>query len=276
MWTTSIQFLHTPTSALSSSSSSGGGGGGGTNLLATGTAYKQVQIYDIRTSASSSSATTSTRRPVLYTPEHLLSHRITSVCQLSDGNTLAIGDSIGDVHLLDMRKMHSGKSYTSTSNKRKSKEEMSLGRLVGPGGTIKQLCIHPTLPYIACVGLDRKLWTWDVTKRKMMDCIYLKQRLNCFLFCEDESWNNENDNDDGSDGENEKYDYDIDGEGGMENEEDEVEDYVNSDDDNSNDDDNDDEGGEKSKRGSSGSSEETESESDDEEETIPSTKRQKK
>ena len=195
MWTTSIQFLHTPTSALSSSSS--GGGGGGTNLLATGTAYKQVQIYDIRTSASSS-ATTGTRRPVLYTPEHLLSHRITSVCQLSDGNTLAIGDSIGDVHLLDMRKMHSGKSYTSTSNKRKSKEEISLGRLVGPGGSIKQLCIHPTLPYIACVGLDRKLWTWDVTKRKMMDCIYLKQRLNCFLFCEDESWNNENDNDDGS------------------------------------------------------------------------------
>ena len=244
--------------------------------MATGTAYKQVQIYDIRTSASSS-ATTSTRRPVLYTPEHLLSHRITSVCQLSDGNTLAIGDSIGDVHLLDMRKMHSGKSYTSTSNKRKAKEEISLGRLVGPGGSIKQLCIHPTLPYIACVGLDRKLWTWDVNKRKMMDCIYLKQRLNCFLFCEDESWNNENDNDDGSDGENEKYDYDIDGEGGMENEEDEVEDYVNSDDDNSNDDD--DMGGEKSKRGSSGSSEETESESDDEEEedeTIPSTKRQKK
>ena len=273
MWTTSIQFLHTPTSALSSSSSSGGGGCG-TNLLATGTAYKQVQIYDIRTSASSS-ATTSTRRPVLYTPKHLLSHRITSVCQLSDGNTLAIGDSIGDVHLLDMRKMHSGKSYTSTSNKRKAKEEISLGRLVGPGGSIKQLCIHPTLPYIACVGLDRKLWTWDVNKRKMMDCIYLKQRLNCFLFCEDESWNN--DNDDGSDGENEKYDYDIDGEGGMENEEDEVEDYVNSDDDNSNDDDDDDdEGGKKSKRGSSGSSEETESESDDEEETIPSTKRQKK
>src|SRR5210317_926786 len=119
MWTTSIQFLHTPTSALSSSSSSGGGGGGGTNLLATGTAYKQVQIYDIRTSASSS-ANSSTRRPVLYTPEHLLSHRITSVCQLSNGNTLAIGDSIGDVHLLDMRKMHSGKSYTSTSNKRKA------------------------------------------------------------------------------------------------------------------------------------------------------------
>ena len=61
----------------------------------------------------------------------------------------------------------------------------------------------------------------------------------------------------------------------LDDEEDEVEDYVNSDDDNSNDDD-DDEGGKKSKRGSSGSSEETESESDDEEETIPSTKRQKK
>src|SRR6056300_770566 len=86
--------------------------------------YKQVQIYDIRTSAT-------TRRPVLYTPEgNLFEHRITSLCQLHDNNTLAIGDSIGDCHLIDMRKMHSGKQYSA--RKQHAKEEIGLGRLVGP------------------------------------------------------------------------------------------------------------------------------------------------
>ena len=188
MWTTSIQFLHTPTSAISSDSPS--------NLLATGSAYKQVQIYDIRVSSSGG---TSTRRPVLYTPNELLSHRITSICQLNNnnGNTIAVGDTIGDVHLLDMRKMHSGKpshrsrysNNTSSSSKHKAKEEIGLGRLVGPGGSIKQLYVHPTLPILSCVGLDRKLWTYDVNRHKMIDCIYLKQRLNCMLVCDDESWN---------------------------------------------------------------------------------------
>ena len=128
MWTTSIQFLHTPTSAISTDSPS--------NLLATGSAYQQVQIYDIRVSSSGGSggATTSTRRPVLYTPDELLSHRITSICQLNNnnGNTIAVGDTIGDVHLLDMRKMHSGKpshrsrynNNNTTSSKHKAKKKL--------------------------------------------------------------------------------------------------------------------------------------------------------
>ncbi|EED92681.1 hypothetical protein THAPSDRAFT_262018, partial [Thalassiosira pseudonana CCMP1335] len=133
--------------------------------LATGTAYKQIQIYDIRSSSSGNSNNGVTRRPVLYTPDHLLTHRVTSLLQLPDGNRLVVGDAIGD-----------------------SREEISLGRLVGPGGSIRQLAMHPTLPMLACVGLDRKLWTWDVNSRRMVDCVYLRQRLNCVLFCEDESW----------------------------------------------------------------------------------------
>ncbi len=226
MWTTSIQFLHTPTSALASSSSSDGSSIP-TNLVATGTAYKQVQIYDVRISSSSSA---STRRPVLYTPEHLLTHRITTLCQLPNGNTLAVGDTTGDCHLLDMRKFHSGKQFTAKNIKR-AKEEIGLGRLVGPGGSIRQLAMHPTLPYLACVGLDRKLWTWDVTKRKMMDCIYLRQRLNCLLFCDDGSWKDVDDEGapGGEDGDGDRGQYD---EGVEEGEmEDEVEDYIDSDED---------------------------------------------
>jgi len=279
MWTTSIQFLHTPTSAISS-------GNIPSNLLATGSAYKQVQIYDIRVSSSGG---TSTRRPVLYTPDELLSHRITSICQLNNnnGNTIAVGDTIGDVHLLDMRKMHSGKPshrnrYNNTSSKHKAKEEIGLGRLVGPGGSIKQLYIHPTLPIISCVGLDRKLWTYDVNRHKMIDCIYLKQRLNCMLVCDDESWNVGNEEED---------EIEEEENGGMNDleVEDEVEDYVNSDDD-------DEEGEvdngqvakkEESKSSSSGGSssdsssgeDETESESsgeEEEEEEVVSKKRRTK
>lgn len=108
-----------------------------------------------------------------------------------------------------------------------------MGRLVGPGGAIRQLAVHPTLPYLACVGLDRKLWTWDVTRRKMVDCVYLKQKLNCVLFCEDASW-------DGMDGDSEEEETVRDGEEmeavGVKTdkglaEEDDVEDYVDSEDD---------------------------------------------
>jgi ribosome biogenesis protein NSA1 len=210
MWTTTIQFIHTPTNYLPSSDRAP------TYLAATGTAYKQVQIYDIRASSP-------THRPVLYTPENLLPHRITTLCQLRDGNTLAVGDAIGDCHLLDMRKMHSGKQYSSKF--KHAKEDIGLGRLVGPGGSIRQLCMHPTLPYLACVGLDRKLWTWDVNRGKMIDCIYLRQRLNCCLFCDDESWDNANgnDNEDGMVKYNEGVNDD--------DMEDEVEDYVDSEDD---------------------------------------------
>jgi len=231
MWTTAMQFLQTPatSSAIISDNNVP------SNLLATGTAYKQVQIYDIRQSSSSASR----RRPVLYTPEHLLSHRITALCQLHDGNTLVAGDATGDCHLLDVRKMHSGKQFSAKS--KAAKEEIRLGRLVGPGGSIRQLSIHPSgLPYVACVGLDRKLWTWDVKRRRMVDCVYLRQRLNCLLFCEDGTWDDtDEDNDD-------RYgDGDVEDDNGgvgagvdrikrereLEDEEDEVRDYVGSEDD---------------------------------------------
>lgn len=171
-----MQYLHQPIAYTNGTDNAP------KNLLATGTAYKQVQIYDIRTVAT-------TRRPVLYTPEKLLSHRTTAICQLPDGNTLAVGDSIGNCHLIDMRKMHYGNANANKLRK-KSSEEIGLGRLVGPGGSIRQLAVKcvGSINYLACVGLDRKLWTWNLNRQKMVDCVYLKQKLNCVLFCEDGSW----------------------------------------------------------------------------------------
>jgi ribosome biogenesis protein NSA1 len=220
MWTTTMQYLHAPTAYTN------GSDGTPQNLLATGTAYKQVQIYDIRTAST-------TRRPVLYTPEKLLSHRTTALCQLPDGNTLAVGDAAGDCHLLDLRHMHYG-HVNANRLRKKAAEEIGLGRLVGPGGSIRQLAVHPTLPYLACVGLDRKLWTWDVTRRKMVDCVYLKQKLNCVLFCEDGSWDGMNgdvaEEEREQDGSGEETEAAGDKRGRGLAEEDDVEDYVDSED----------------------------------------------
>jgi len=167
MWTTSIQFLY---------------GGELDNIMACGTAYGQVQLYDLLASSS-------VRRPMAYTTDNMLSHRITSMCQMGDSaNILAVGDTIGDIHLLDIRKLSAGCYISSPRKSNKSGgEDIGLGRLAGPGGSIRQLVNHPTSKpnVLACVGLDRKLWTWDISKKKKngmkkpLDCVYLKQRLNC-------------------------------------------------------------------------------------------------
>lgn len=213
MWTTALQFIHSPHNSSNGNTTNHNSH---TNLLASGTAYKHVHIYDIRTSSSSSS--NQTRRPILHTPENFLTHRITSLLQLPNTNHLLVADSTGDCHILDLRKFHSGKPSPKKS------PDIGIGRLVGPGGSIRQLALHPTLPLVACVGLDRKLWSWDICSKRLVDCIYLRQRLNCLLICEDEGW---------EDGGVEKKD--LEGEknvvesGNWEEETDDVRDYVDSD-----------------------------------------------
>ena len=241
--------------------------GNSSDLLATGTAYKQVQIYDVRQSC------TTTRRPVLYSPEGLFTHRITTLCQIPSLNeyTLAVGDATGDVHLIDMRRLHSGRVFSKSGKRLQvAKEEIGLGRLVGPGGSVRELVSHSTLPYVACVGLDRKVWTWDVKKRKMMDCIYLKQRLNCALFCGDDCWSGEETKDVVEDGDGEVLEYgEADEEWNsmrekeLEEDKDEVLDYVDSDEE------------ETASDSEEGSGEDDDS-SEEEEEEEPTRKRSKK
>lgn len=125
-----------------------------------------------------------------------------------------------------MRKFHSGKQSSYKKQKQShSSQEIGIARLVGPGGSIRQLALHPTLPLVACVGLDRKLWTWDINSRRMVDCIYLRQRLNCLLVCGDEGWNGSGDEQE-EEGMAISDNADWDEEGNAD--EDEVEDYIDS------------------------------------------------
>ena len=189
---------------------------GSTDLLAAGTAYKQFRIYDVRASSGSAQQ----RRPILCTKEGALSHRVTALCQLdssvSSGYGYVIGDAAGDMHAVDLRNLGKG----------------TVGRYAGPGGSIRKIEKHPTLPILACVSLDRMLRTFDTKKRKMLDCVYLKQRLGSMLFCDDPTWSIDGSGDNAvADDGIEEGDIDM---------EDEVEDYVDSEGDDDDQDDDDD------------------------------------
>jgi ribosome biogenesis protein NSA1 len=196
VWSTSLTFMNS-------------------TLLLAGTAYKQVRLYDIRSNS---------RRPVSYTPEGLLEHRVTALCGI-DEQSYVVGDAAGYLSEVDMR-MAMGKSKKSSV--------ITIPRFVGPVGSIRQIVRHHTKPLIACVGLDRMLRTYSTKTRRHIDCVYLKQRLNCVLFCDDDEWESKKDEisyddveDKDMDAEDDVQDYvisDEEGESDLDNDDDNLDD----------------------------------------------------
>jgi len=175
--------------------------------MAVGTAYKQVRLYDVRESSK-------TRRPTSLTPEGLFDYRITSLCQI-DENEIAVGDASGDILTVDLRRL--GRNAKGPANR-------DLARYAGPAGSVRQLKKHPTLPRLTAVGLDRMLRVYDTNTRKQLDCVYLKQRLNCVLCHRSNTCESSDDTSVVSDDDYDKMDdIDID-------QDDVVEDYIDSDD----------------------------------------------
>lgn len=196
------------------------------NLLAVGSAYHQVRIYDIRTPSSSSSDGAAgtikmQRRPIQYTDEKnaYLEHRITALCPLpSSSHEIVVGDAGGYLQSLDLRQLTGG------ANVQRHRATPVLGRFVGPAGSVRQLALYNSnnqqQQRLVCVGLDRMLRIYDVRSRRQLQTVYLKQRLNCVLVSDEalvQDDSNENDSD-------------ID-------QEDNVQDYVHSDDGDNSDDD---------------------------------------
>ena len=201
----------------------------GSNLLAVGTAFGQVRLYDVRCQPAASVI----RRPVRYTPEasKFLEHRITAICQ-TNPHQVVVGDTTGDLHALDMRY-----NFNGQHGNRQVDGTSSLGRYAGPAGSIRQMVMHPTLPIMAVVGCDRMLRTYHTQTQKIIDCVYLKQRLNCVLACPE--------------GQTEGFDEDEvvgAGEGDID-QDDVVEDYVNTSDEEEEDDSESDDGGNQPRSG---------------------------
>jgi ribosome biogenesis protein NSA1 len=158
----------------------------GSNMMAVGNAHRQVRIYDVRASVIQ-------RRPICWTPEGLLEHRVTAITQI-DSNHIVAGDAAGYLHTIDLRKL--GRPI------KKDVSVQTVGRYVGPAGSVRGLVNHASAPRLAAAGLDRMLRIYDTTKRKQVSCMYLKQRLNCVLVGRDEMWGDDDDENDNDDDEN--------------------------------------------------------------------------
>ncbi|GAX16793.1 ribosome biogenesis protein NSA1 [Fistulifera solaris] len=255
VWPTAISFLKN--SVFSNADG---------NIMAVGSAHNEVRIYDIRVKDAQA-----IRRPFAVTPFGLIEHRVTALCQ-SNAHTLVVGDAAGYLNAVDLRKLGKKarvkKSITTTVG--------SQGRFVGPVGSVQSVVKHYDSPVIAAVGLDRMLRVYDSENRKELACMYLKQRLKCVLVGRERMARGD---DDSIVSENEG---DID-------QEDVVDDYVDSDlegsvNENNEDDDDDDDGDdhsgsqdsqELSESESDIESEENSSASDDEDDAPPSGKRRK-
>lgn len=183
VWPTAIAFLD-PSKATSAVV-------GGPCIMAVGSAYSQVRIYDVRVDNHGGGG----RRPVLVTPTGLLEHRVTALCQIDDYHLVA-GDAGGYLQSIDLRCLVTSKSEALLSGSTPSTKSILAssalaGKFTGPAGSVRCLTKHANKPWMAAVGLDRMLRIYDIEKRKQTHCFYLKQRLNCVLMsrknCFDES-----------------------------------------------------------------------------------------
>lgn len=123
--------------------------------VVVGTGYHHVRLYDTNTK----------RRPVQQV--EFGEYPINALCVSPDETRVFIADTTGNLDILDLRTLK------------------HMGRCTGPVGAIRDIACHPTLPYVAAVGLDRMVHVFDINTRKYQHTVYAKQRLNTVLFCND-------------------------------------------------------------------------------------------
>ena len=153
VWITSLRsLLPGANSGSGGDGDSSGGGGPGLQQLVAGTAHRQVRLYDARAQ----------KRPTHSVDAD--EHGVTTMAVAPDGKEVVVADTAGLVRVLDLRKMVWGR------------------RFEGPAGSVRGLAFHPTLPVLACVGLDRMARVFDYRSREQKFQVYLKQRLNAVLF----------------------------------------------------------------------------------------------
>jgi ribosome biogenesis protein NSA1 len=205
---------------------------GNPHILAVGTAYCQVRIYDVRVHQAVMSMKTANKsqfapmkqRPLAYSPindcPHVpLEHRVTTLLPMAnDSSHLVVGDAAGYLQTMDMRLLEKNTSHTSKSSIHgqqygQAQPSCMVGRFVGPGGSVRGLAQDANGSTLAAVGLDRMLRLYDTSTRKHVYCMYLKQRLNCVLFGRQQAYkkkrysnksshDNENDDEDDDDDSN--------------------------------------------------------------------------
>lgn len=120
--------------------------------VVTCTGHHQVHVFD---------PSTPQRRPVLEAEYG--EYPLTALSLPSGGHTVAVGNTQGQIALLDLR----------TGGVR--------GCLKGLAGGVRGLACHASQPVVASCGLDRFLRIHSLEDRRLLHKVYLKSRLNCLL-----------------------------------------------------------------------------------------------
>ena len=130
------------------------------------TGHHQVRLYDTRAQ----------RRPVqsmggcgVRARGAEIGDRPFTCCRVArDDSVLYTGDTTGRVSRIDLRTLRLSGTYK------------------GNTGSVRDIAIHPTLPRLATVGLDRIMRVFDSESRQQLHRVYLRQQLNAVLFTSEE------------------------------------------------------------------------------------------
>lgn len=124
--------------------------------VVTSTSHHQVRLYDLRESQ---------RRPVLDMTYG--EAPITTLSVRSNGHQVLVGNSQGQLGLLDVR----GKGHLVQAFK-------------GCGGGVRNVSSLDSAGLVFSCGLDRNLRIHDIKTKNLLHTFYLKSRLNCLLLRE--------------------------------------------------------------------------------------------
>ncbi len=155
---------------------------GNSDLIVTGTGYKDVRMYDMRTG----------RQPVKNF--NTGAFRVTRILPTQSGDELLVSDTIGTCMLWDLRTERRCRSYR------------------GCNGAIRDMSMSANGNIVTIVGLDRHLRVIDLNRKKFSSHVYLKSRTNACCVYSDElttaSSGIDDDDDDNSDDEDDEDDDD--------------------------------------------------------------------
>eukprot|EP00123_Amoebidium_parasiticum_P015023 comp22746_c3_seq1/m.35478 comp22746_c3_seq1/g.35478 ORF comp22746_c3_seq1/g.35478 comp22746_c3_seq1/m.35478 type:complete len:397 (-) comp22746_c3_seq1:93-1283(-) len=120
--------------------------------IAVTTGHYHIRLYDTRAQ----------KKPVFSTT--FGEHPIMCLAVTQDAKTAIFGNSIGEMRSLDLRTRRLHLGYKGSS------------------GSVRAVAVHPHLPYVASVGLDRYARVHRIDTGKLYAAVYLKQRLTSVLF----------------------------------------------------------------------------------------------
>jgi len=125
--------------------------------IITSTHYHQVRLYD----------TNVQRRPIFSLEVGECPLNCIVAPPVHGGHTVVVGDTQGNVTMIDLRK------------------RLPYGRYKGNAGSIRSVTAHPTQPVLGVCGLDRHARIYNLNTRKPIAQLYLKTRLNHILIADE-------------------------------------------------------------------------------------------